>query len=90
MGAPLQAVPCEERPFVMPRYYFHLTNGEQVLNNHQGLDLPGDAAARDDALALARGLKNGAVMEGWDWDGWFINIIDERGHKIDELPIADA
>jgi len=74
----------------MPLYYFRLTDGEQVLNNHQGLDLPGDAAARDDALALARGLKRGDVMQGWDWDGWFINIINEQGEKIDELPIADA
>ena len=38
----------------MPLYFFQLTDGEQVLDNHQGLDLPGDAAARDDALALAR------------------------------------
>jgi len=74
----------------MPRYYFHLTNGEQILNNHQGLDLPGDAAARDDALALARDLKHGAAMRGWNWDGWFVNIVNEQGNKIDELPIADA
>ena len=74
----------------MPLYFFRLTNGKQVLNNHQGLDLPGDAAARDDALALARDLKRGAVMQGWDWDGWFINIITEHRQKIDELPIADV
>ena len=74
----------------MPRYYFHLTDGEQVLDNHQGLDLPGEAAARDDALALARDLKRGNVMPGWDWEGWFVSIVDEEGHKIDELPIADA
>ena len=45
----------------MPRYYFHLTDGKQVLNNHKGIDLPGNAAARDDALALARDLKHGAM-----------------------------
>jgi hypothetical protein len=58
---------------------FPSTNGEQILNNHHGLDLPGDAAARDDALALARDLKHGAVMQEWDWDGWFINIVNEQG-----------
>ena len=41
----------------MPRYYFHLTDGKQVLNNHKGIDLPGNAAAREDAVALARDLK---------------------------------
>jgi hypothetical protein len=45
----------------MPRYFFHLTDGKQVLNNHKGIDLSGNAAARDDALALARDLKHGAA-----------------------------
>ncbi len=38
----------------MPRYYFHLTDGKQVLNNHKGIDLPGNAAAREDAAAGTR------------------------------------
>ena len=74
----------------MPRYYFHLTNGNEVLNNHKGIDLPGHAAARTDALALARDLKHGAAMPGWDWTGRFVTIVDQHGHKVDELPIADA
>jgi hypothetical protein len=74
----------------MPRYYFHLTNGTQVLNNHQGIDLPGEAAARTDAVALARDLKHGETMRGWDWAGWFVAIIDQKGRKVDEVPIADT
>jgi hypothetical protein len=75
---------------VMPRYYFHLTNGTQVLDNHKGLDLPGDAAAREDAVVLARGLKHGAAMPGWDWAGWLVVISNEQGRQIDEIPIADV
>jgi hypothetical protein len=74
----------------MPRYYFRLTDGAQVLDNHQGVDLAGDAAAREDAVALARDLKQGVAMPRWDWGGWFVNIVDEDGHKIDQIPIADA
>ena len=74
----------------MPRYYFHLTDGAQILNNHKGIDLSGNAAARDDAMALARDLKHGVVMPGWNWVGWFVVILDQHGHKIDEVPIADA
>jgi hypothetical protein len=74
----------------MPRYYFHLTNGKEVLNNHKGIDLPGHAAARTDALALALDLKHGAAMPGWDWTGWFVMIVDQHGHKVDVVPIADA
>jgi hypothetical protein len=36
----------------------------------------GNAAAREDALALARDLKHGAVMPGWNWTGWFVAIVD--------------
>jgi len=74
----------------MPRYYFRLTDGAKILENHQGIDLSGNAAARDDAVALARHLKHGLVMQGWDWRGWFINIVDGHGHKIDAVPIAEA
>jgi hypothetical protein len=66
----------------VPRYYFHLTDGKQVLNNHKGIDLSGNAAAREDALALARDLKHGAVMPGWNWTGWFVAIVDQHGHKV--------
>jgi len=74
----------------MPRYYFRLTDGAAILDNHEGIDLSGNAAARDDAVALARHLKYGVVMQGWNWRGWFINIIDAHGHKVDEISIADV
>jgi len=74
----------------MPRYYFHLTDGKQVLSNHKGVDLPGDAAAREDALDLARDLKGGVIMRSWDWTAWFVAIVDEHGRKIDQVPIAAA
>ena len=66
----------------MPRYYFHLTDGKQILNNHKGIDLPGNAAARTDAVALARDLKQGAAMPGWNWTGWFVVIVDEHGRFV--------
>jgi len=74
----------------MPRYFFHLTDGKQVLNNHKGVDLAGNAAARADAVVLARDLKNGAAMPGFNWAGWFVAIVDGHGHKVDEVPIGDA
>jgi hypothetical protein len=73
----------------MPRYFFHLTDGKRVLNNHKGVDLAGDAAARDNAAVLARDLKHGAAMPGWNWDGWFVAVIDQHGKAIAEVPIGD-
>jgi Domain of unknown function (DUF6894) len=73
----------------MPRYYFHLTDGKSVLDNHKGIDLAGNAAARADAVTLARNLRH-EKMPGWNWDGWFVAIVDQHGHKVDEVPIADT
>ena len=73
----------------MPRYYFHLTDGKNVLNNHTGVDLPGNAAAREDAANLARDLRH-EKMPGWKWAGWFVKVVDEHGKKVDEIPIADT
>ena len=74
----------------MPRYYFHLTDGKQVLSNHKGLELAGPAAAREDAAVIARDLQHGKAMPGWHWAGWFVSIVDEHGKKVDEVPIADS
>ncbi len=74
----------------MPRYYLHLTDGNQVLNNHKGIDLSGNAAARADAVTLARDLKNGVVMPGWNWTDWFVAIVDQHGHTVDKVPIMDV
>lgn len=73
----------------MPRYYFHLTDGNTVLSNHRGMDLPGAAAAVEDARKLAGDLRQGEKMPGWNWAGWFVAIVDQHGRKVDEVPIAD-
>lgn len=71
----------------MPRYHFHLTNGQEILDNPKGLDLPGNAAAREEAVVLARELKEGKAMPGRNWDGWFVEIKDDHGHRVDSVPI---
>jgi hypothetical protein len=71
----------------MPRYHFHLTDGKEVVENAQGVELPGNAAAREQALALARELRDGKVMPGRKWDAWFVEIKDDHGHRVDMVPI---
>ena len=38
---------------------------------------------------LARDLRHGAVMPGFHWGGWFVTVVDEHGHQVDQVPIAD-
>jgi hypothetical protein len=72
----------------MPRYYFHLTDGKETLDPHKGTELAGNAAAREEALVLARDLKVGKMFPGRNWDGWFIKIVDQHGHQVDTVPIG--
>jgi len=71
----------------MSRYYFRLTNGNEELRVPEGLDLLGNAAARDEALRFARDLKHGKTMPGRDWTGWFVTVVDRHGKEIDRVPI---
>ena len=74
----------------MPRYYFHLTDGNEVLDPHRGVELAGNAAAREEALVLARDIVEGKMLTGRKWDGWFVKIVDQHGHEVDTVPIALA
>ena len=71
----------------MPRYHFDLTDGSESVTHAQGIELPGNAAAREEAVALARELKDGKVMPGRNWDGWFVEIKDDQGRRVDAVPI---
>jgi hypothetical protein len=73
----------------MPRYFFHLTDGKETVNNPEGMDLPGTAAAREEAMVLARDLKHGKVMPGRSWSGWMVSVVDQHGHEVEAVPIAD-
>jgi hypothetical protein len=72
----------------MPRYYFRLTDGEQVVKTPEGLDLPGNAAAREEAVKLARELKHDKTLQGRKWDDWFVAVVDQHGKQVETVPIA--
>ena len=61
------------------------------LNPHEGLDLLGNAAAREEAVRLARDIKRGKLLpgqaQGQSFDGWFIRIVDQHGKEVDTVPL---
>ncbi|MGH6769488.1 MAG: DUF6894 family protein [Xanthobacteraceae bacterium] len=74
----------------MPRYYFRLTDGKETLKSGEGLDLIGNAAAREEAMRLASSIKQGKTMQERKWDGWFVLVLDEHGKQVDSVPIDAA
>jgi len=74
----------------MSRFYFHLTDGKQTLGDAEGLELAGEAAAREEARLFARDLAAGKLMNDRNWSGWMVAIANEAGQQLDCVPISDA
>jgi hypothetical protein len=71
----------------VPRYFFHLTDGHSVLEDPDGLELPGEAAARAEAVLVANDLKE--RLRPRDWSGWMVSIRDEQGNQVDSVPVIN-
>ena len=70
------------------RYFFRLTDGTNELNPHEGIDLLGNAAAREEAVKFAHRHQDARrPTPGRSWDGWFVRILDEHGKEIDTVPL---
>jgi hypothetical protein len=63
---------------IMPRYFFHLRFGQRVVPDEEGVELPNQTAARDEALAAVRELTNPKISQR-RWASWFIDVADESG-----------
>src|SRR5262249_28952314 len=64
----------------MPLYFFHLNFGDRVLPDDEGVELPNQSAAREEALAVVRDLvepKSGSNTRRWAT--WFLQVADDRG-----------
>ena len=53
----------------MPRYFFHVHDGKQIPDT-QGVDLPGVAEARDQAIAAAGEMIRSDGHTVWNGSDW--------------------
>ncbi len=74
----------------MPRFYFHIRDGDTLIEDHDGSDLPDLEAARSEALAGARSILAEKVKAGEVINGRRFEIVDENGELRAVLPIKAA
>jgi hypothetical protein len=76
----------------MPRYHFHIRDGDCLIRDAEGSELPSMAAARADAVASARFLhaEKVKVKAGEIIDQRCFEIADELGRVLVVLPFEDA
>ena len=69
---------------VMPRYFFHLSFGDRLLPDEEGVELASRSAARKDAQAVVRELSDSVANR---WASWFLRVADDRGQFL-SLPLG--
>ncbi len=75
----------------MPRYFFHLRNAEKALLDCDGMVLADGETACAEARHTVRDFfqpSSGRVAP--EWEGWSLEVRDERGRCILLLPFAAA
>jgi hypothetical protein len=64
----------------MPLYFFHLTFGDRVALDEEGVELPNRSAACAEARAVVRDLSDPTTGGNpRRWASWFLLVADSRG-----------
>ncbi|PVE23776.1 hypothetical protein DC522_14350 [Microvirga sp. KLBC 81] len=71
----------------MPLYFLHIRSGDKLEMDPDGVELPGLAAARAEALKVARELLDEVADLGGNA---VIEITDGTGETILTVPFSDA
>lgn len=74
----------------MPHYYFHLRDGNDVIEDPEGSAFLNLQAARQEALATAREILAERVRTGQVVGGQQIDICDSKGHRLSTVPFCEA
>jgi hypothetical protein len=68
----------------VPRYFFHINDGEDSPDT-EGTDLADERAAHAQALATAGAILKEKGEESWDGSEWRMIVTDETGHVVCDL-----
>jgi len=66
----------------MARYFLHLVDGDDVICDPEGSDLPSIAAAREQALLSAREILAEAIKLGSRRVPCFVVAVSEGGNEV--------
>jgi hypothetical protein len=72
----------------MPKYFFHIRDGSDLIEDLEGMELPDDNSIRTEALAAAREIMADRIKAGKSIDGQEFLIFDEAGSQVDVVPFA--
>jgi Domain of unknown function (DUF6894) len=74
----------------LPRYYFHIKDGAELIKDPEGTELSSADEARSQALKSARELWADAIKSGRDLRADAVVIADEGGQTLTFVPMVEA
>jgi hypothetical protein len=74
----------------MPRFYFHICNGDGFTEDEEGLELADDIAARAFALVNARDIMAAEMRAGQLNPASFIEVEDADHQHLFTLPFSES
>ena len=69
------------------RYYFNLTNGEVVIRDEEGTEVPSMESALISAMEMIEELRAEDPFSADEWQGWRLEIIDFSGQMVHSMPL---
>jgi hypothetical protein len=73
----------------MPCFYLHIKDGDRLIKDEEGTELPSLDHARAAALQSARELWGDAIKAGRDLEGDAFVIVDDAG-TLTFMPFSEA
>jgi hypothetical protein len=74
----------------MPRYFFHVIDGRDIIDT-DGTVFPGLGEARDEAIRTAGAILRDEGDQFWNGTEWQMNVTDAAGQSVFKLRFsADA
>ena len=74
----------------MPRYFFHVREGNSLSRDEEGQELPDAEAARREAISATREMLGENLLHGGSLNHRAIEIADATGHVVDVVHSRDA
>jgi len=74
----------------MPRYHFHVCNGDGFTENKVVQDFAGPEAARAEAIRIARSIMSDELQSGQMNLASFVEIEEEGGNLLATITFPEA
>jgi hypothetical protein len=74
----------------MPRFFFHIRNGNDYVADEEGTEVANLAAAEEEASEAAREILAERLLNGEVLDGQTFEIVDEDGRILKTVPFRSV